>query len=213
MRIVLRGRLKKRLHREVAALQDEVADAVYAVENNAVLHDGTSIWRCYSGNRFSEDLDFYAPSPHFTKAFAQKISEHGLTLSKLKQTNNLVFSKITDGNTEVRAEFNFSAAKKGVPAEYERIDGSTMTVFTLTPEELFLEKISAYYNRRLIRDAYDVFFLSSKITPSPQLKAAATEFTARAQPPLDEENLKTIIYAGAIPSFRQITAALQRWQQ
>ena len=59
MRIPLANKLKKRLHSETAFLQDEVIDIVYGLEPNAVLHGGTAIWRCYQGNRFSEDLDFY----------------------------------------------------------------------------------------------------------------------------------------------------------
>ena len=59
MIIPLHKRLRKRAHVELALLQDEVMEILYGIENGLVLHGGTAIWRCYGGNRFSEDLDFY----------------------------------------------------------------------------------------------------------------------------------------------------------
>ena len=44
----------------LAELQDEVIDIIYnRVEPDATLYGGTAIWRCYGGNRFSEDIDIY----------------------------------------------------------------------------------------------------------------------------------------------------------
>ncbi|MFH1246948.1 MAG: nucleotidyl transferase AbiEii/AbiGii toxin family protein, partial [Candidatus Micrarchaeota archaeon] len=60
MNFPLANKLKKRLHLETATLQDEVVDLIYSI-SSPVLHGGTAIWRCYAGNRFSEDLDFYMP--------------------------------------------------------------------------------------------------------------------------------------------------------
>ena len=61
MKLPLFNRLKKRQHRELALLQDEITDIVYRISDEAVLHGGTAIWRCYGGNRFSEDIDIYIP--------------------------------------------------------------------------------------------------------------------------------------------------------
>ncbi len=49
--------------------------------------------------------------------------------------------------------------KKHVVKAFEMVDGSFITVNTLGPEELALEKVSAYMARRKVRDLYDVFFL------------------------------------------------------
>ena len=54
-------RLKKSAHKDIAAAQDLIVSALYEVFNDSVLHGGTSIWRCYKGNRFSEDVDAYIP--------------------------------------------------------------------------------------------------------------------------------------------------------
>ena len=81
MAIVLFNRLKKKLHREIALLQDELIDIIYSIEPNAVLHGGTAIWRCFQGNRFSEDLDFYlTPSKNFKETFFNACKARYLTL-------------------------------------------------------------------------------------------------------------------------------------
>ncbi|MBU3958073.1 MAG: nucleotidyl transferase AbiEii/AbiGii toxin family protein, partial [Nanoarchaeota archaeon] len=59
MQIPLQLKLKKKSHREIARLQDVVVDMMYRIFPKAVLHGGTAIWRCYKGNRFSEDIDVY----------------------------------------------------------------------------------------------------------------------------------------------------------
>ncbi|MBM3309818.1 MAG: hypothetical protein FJY77_06125, partial [Candidatus Altiarchaeales archaeon] len=53
--IPLALRLKKQAHKKVAEAQDIIVRELYNVFDNAVLHGGTAIWRCYQGNRFSED--------------------------------------------------------------------------------------------------------------------------------------------------------------
>jgi predicted nucleotidyltransferase component of viral defense system len=58
-KIPLSQRLKRRQHIEIARLQDIVMETLYRVFPESVLHGGTAIWRCYSGSRFSEDIDVY----------------------------------------------------------------------------------------------------------------------------------------------------------
>jgi predicted nucleotidyltransferase component of viral defense system len=58
-KIPLNQRLRRKQHIEIAKLQDFVMEALYRVFPEAVLHGGTAIWRCYSGSRFSEDIDMY----------------------------------------------------------------------------------------------------------------------------------------------------------
>ena len=44
-------------------LQDEVMQIVYGIDSKAVLHGGTSIWRCYGGKGFPEDLILLEQNP------------------------------------------------------------------------------------------------------------------------------------------------------
>ncbi len=211
MRIPLFNRLKKRLHVDTALLQDELVDIVYKVSPKAVLHGGTAVWRCYAGNRFSEDLDFYLGSGKgFEEGFRKALNSRGLSLLKFKKTANSIFSKISNGVVEVRFEAAFRKPKAFEPVPFERVDGSFMNVLTLSLENLLLEKLSAYRNRLLVRDLYDVFMLSSMVSPNKKLYSEVSSFLKTPKKPVDENNLKAIVFSGAVPSFEQMLLALKR---
>lgn len=212
MKLSLERRLKKKAHVDVARLQDELVSVAYELDNNAVLHGGTAIWRCYGGKRFSEDIDLYAGAAGKWDEISQTISARGLEASKLKKTGNLLYAKVVNAGVEVRLEVNFAVRKKGVLADYEKADGSFLQVLTLPPEELFLEKIAAYSNRRFARDLYDLAHLSPLVDEKIVCKEAK-KFVANIAKPVDVENLKAIVYEGNIPSFEQLRGALEgRWQ-
>jgi len=210
MKIPLENRLRKRLHIDIARLQDEVVEILYNIDNSLVLHGGTAVWRCYHGNRFSEDLDFYSPNiKKITNNLESEIKKHGLELKKFKKTENLIFCKIGYENVEIRIEINFAKKVNYILGKYENLDGTEMNVFVLSPEDLLLEKLSAYENRRFIRDIYDVFHLSSLIKDEKRISNLIREFLKEVKPPVDEKNLKALIYSGPIPSFNQIIEALK----
>ena len=211
MRLPLLNRLRKRLHMDIALLQDEVVDIVYSLAPNAVLHGGTAIWRCFSGNRFSEDLDFYLPAAgkDFGERFAAGLRSRGLSLLKFKRTESTIFSKVSNGAVEVRFEAAFRSPRSFEPRRFERADGSFMSVFTPAAEELVMEKIAAYGNRLLVRDAYDLFVLSHEASlGADALKKLAT-FSESPPMPVDEKSLRAVVFSGAVPSFGQIVAALK----
>lgn len=211
MRIALFNRLKKRVHREIALLQDEVIDVVYSVYPNAVLHGGTAIWRCYLTNRFSEDLDFYLlADDKFKRLFVKTIEARGLSLLKYKKTKNTVFSKISNGTVEVRFEAALRKVKGFEPKQFERVDGTFMDVFTLSPKQLVLEKIETYSNRRLVRDFYDIYVLSSMVSSNKKINEKMKVFLKQTKKPVDEKNLRVIVFSGAIPSFEQMRLVLKR---
>jgi predicted nucleotidyltransferase component of viral defense system len=211
MIIPLEKRLRKRMHVEIALLQDEAVEILYGIENGLVFHGGTALWRCYGGNRFSEDLDFYCRDiGKIEREFRKKAAERGLAVLKFKKTANLVFCKVSNGRAEIRVELNHSARKAAIVRSYEKADGSFMDVLTLAPEDLLLEKIDAYRNRRFIRDIYDVYHLSNYVKDEKMVKTSVLGLLESLEPPIDEENLKAIVYAGNIPSFGQIVEALKR---
>lgn len=210
MEIPLLHRLRKRAHAQVALLQDEVADLAYSIFPKITLHGGTCIWRCYGGNRFSEDLDFYLPKKEFgAEKLRESLSSRALSLDKLKMTENLLFSKISSNEAQVRLEINFSATKNPVVRTYEKADGSLMDVLALSAEELMLEKIAAYKSRRLIRDIYDIYHLSRIAKEDGEVTNEMRMLLQNPPKPLDERNLRTIVYAGVVPSFAQMIEALR----
>ncbi len=210
MIIPLEKRLKKRMHVEIALLQDEITELLYGIQNELVFHGGTSIWRCYGGNRFSEDLDFYcADIEKIERDFKKAAQSRGLSVDKFKKTANLIFCKISNGNVEVRVEINFAKSKSAISKPFEKTDGTFMEVLTLSPEELVVEKICAYQNRKFIRDIYDIYHLSNYALDK-KIGSKVAEFLGTIEKPVDMENLRAIVYAGNVPTFEQIVTALKR---
>jgi predicted nucleotidyltransferase component of viral defense system len=220
LKLPLANRLRRRAHRDVAELQDEVVEILYAVfpEAKLVLHGGTAVWRCFEGNRFSEDLDFYGVLPggvkDFEGRFRAAVETRGLRVAKFKATSNVVFAKVADAETEIRVELNVAAADKArdvAVGAFEKTDGGALEVFVLPARVLLEEKMAAFQSRRLVRDVYDVFFLSRDVDFDAALRAELKKFVdfAVKNPPLDEENLEVLVYSGAAPSFKQMLDALR----
>jgi len=208
MKIALSKKLKKRAHLELASLQDEVVDIFYSLNPEAVLHGGTAIWRCYDGNRFSEDLDFYSSlEGDFDKKLKEELEKRGLILQKYKKAPYVVFAKITNNRTTVRLEITSKKPQNKELKKYEKIDATYIDIYTLSPDELIKEKMGAYLGRKFIRDIYDIYHLSSYVqTPIQGIKG----FLDKLPPPIDEENLKTLVYSGVSPSFKEIVKILKR---
>jgi predicted nucleotidyltransferase component of viral defense system len=210
MEISIYNQLKKKLHRDVGFLQDEVVELLYDIFPEIIFHGGTSIWRCYKGNRFSEDLDFYLlREENIKQKLIFLLSKKDLQLIKYKETENLIFSKITSNNIIIQLEIRLLLKedlifKKSTPIEYRKIDGSTITVLSLTEKELLFEKAKAYHNRKLIRDIYDVYFFSNFVSLTIKEKKELEEIILNFKEPIDSENLKAIVYKGAIPNYSQM---------
>jgi predicted nucleotidyltransferase component of viral defense system len=77
---------------------------------------------------------------------------------KKKFTQNAFCSKIKRNDVEIRFEVLFKEIKNYITKEYETVEGLKFVINTLGPEELILEKISAYLKRKFIRDLYDIYF-------------------------------------------------------
>ena len=211
MDIPLEKRLKRRLHVEVGRLQDEVMDAAYSLDNRLVFHGGTCIWRCYSGSRFSEDLDLYCNKPdRIAEGLKGVLESRALVLAKFKRTANVIFAKISNGDVEVRLELNVAAKAAGEARRYEKINGSSIEVLCLSVEELLAEKAAAYKNRRFVRDLYDVYYLSGLARTSEAAKMAVADILEDYKKPIDERNLQVLVYAGAVPTSEQMLLALKR---
>jgi predicted nucleotidyltransferase component of viral defense system len=208
MNIPLKNLLKKQKQVELAFLQDEAIDIVFSLDKNAVFHGGTCIWRCYDGKRFSEDLDFYSSKKLMEKDFLKETKRRGLTLIKFRKTENSIYSKISSDRVECSIEFALRK-KKGILLDYFRTDGGIISVFGLSKEDLIIEKALAFSNRKLVRDVYDVYFLTAncdmkKITSD--LKTILNKWDS----PVDEKNLKSLVYSGPIPNYNQMLQTIKR---
>lgn len=213
--IPLQLRLKKKAHRAVSLAQDMLVTELYNYFPLAVLHGGTAIWRCYQGNRFSEDVDVYLPLKYKNerkiKDFLAVLKRKGFSIKKFNVTKNNVFSKMIYQRAEIQLEILFKDVKDRVLKEFELLDGTFMTVYTLSPEKLLLEKILAYNARRKIRDLYDIFFLLRFVKEKKAISKELTAFLASFKKPVDEPLLKSLILFGLVPKLSELLIYLEKW--
>jgi predicted nucleotidyltransferase component of viral defense system len=216
MKIPLALKLKRKLHRDIALAQDLLVEQLYKIFEKAVLHDGTAIWRCYGSNRFSEDVDVYVKPDGASKARMEKFFESlkriGFEIAEKRIKTNSVFSRLKLGQAEIRFEAIFKPVKAAL-GNYEKIDGSSIVVFTLTPEQLIEEKVSAYTKRLKIRDLYDIAFLLEKVKDRERVRKAIKALLSKYRPPKDEKELRVLLLTGAVPNKEQILAYIKRWQE
>src|SRR3989344_7396049 len=97
-------RLKKENQRRIAKIQDLIVVSLFEVfEKKAVLHGGTAIWRCYKGNRFSEDVDVYIIRDlEKLDEFFDILAKKGLALERKKISENSIYPSLKLENTIVR---------------------------------------------------------------------------------------------------------------
>jgi len=202
-------KLKIKEHKEIAQAQDLIVEALFNVFDKAVLHGGTSIWRCYNGNRFSEDIDVIIPKDlDKINIFFEKLAQRGFSILKKKITQNSLFSKLKINNIIVRFEALFKHVK-GILKEYITVDSTFLTVYTLASEDIIKEKINAYLSRLKIRDLYDIFFLlrySKKDIIKEDLKKLINNFKL----PIDKKELKVLIIEGICPSIEEMLDYIKR---
>lgn len=197
-------KLKKESHKKIAAAQDIIVQEIYAVFNNTVIHGGTAIWRCYNGNRFSEDVDVYIKRDveKLNIVFAN-LEKKGFMVEKKKIGENSLYSNLQFNRIFVRFEAVFKDVE-GVLKEYENADGNLTTVYTLTPEELIKEKVSAYLKRLKVRDLYDIFFLLRHVKKISEVKADLQKLIRNFKNPVDEKELRVLIIEGLIPTVEKM---------
>lgn len=207
MKIPLALKIKRKAHQDIAYVQDIIMNEVYQFFPKAVFHGGTAIWRCYNGNRFSEDIDMYLSEKNQVSAFFKNLQQKGFLIHKQKVTEQSLYSLLEFNRTQVRFEALFIHKKNAILKEYELIDSTYMTVYTLSGEDLLLEKIAACLKRGKVRDLYDIFFLL-RYTEGKRPKELGAIECAEIH---DEENLNAIILSGPIPTVKEMKEYIARW--
>ncbi|MEK6826078.1 MAG: nucleotidyl transferase AbiEii/AbiGii toxin family protein, partial [Nanoarchaeota archaeon] len=109
----------------------------------------------------------------------------------------------------IRFEATFQT-KKSVFKRYETSESFFINIFTLSPENLIIEKISAYLKRRKIRDLYDIFFLLNYIEKIDNVKRDLNKLIKNYKKPFDEEALAEIIITGAVPDSQQLIESIKK---
>ncbi len=203
-------KIKKKRHKEVAEAQDIIVEELYNFFENAVLHGGTAIWRCYQGNRFSEDIDAYLPrNTEKINEFFKSLKKKGFEIKKKKIKENSLYSALQINRTTVRFEALFKKSNRTLK-EYQTCQGTLVTVYTLTPEQLIKEKANAYLKRRKIRDLYDVFYLLRYAENQKEIRKTLKQLIKKYEPPTDQEQLKTLILTGITPDTQKMLEYIKR---
>src|SRR5438445_3864550 len=211
--IPLAEKLRKRLHRTVSAGKDILVAEAYNAFPSAVLHGGTAIWRCYKGNRFSEDLDFYLPSADKSRLdrLVANLGRRGLHKEKIKATRSAVFGKFSYLDVVVRFDASLREMSKYALRPFEMVDGTLIMVKMLEQTDLLLEKASAYMARRKVRDVYDVFFLLQILEDKRVVKKSLNELLLDFRRPVDERELKALVISGVAPTVTKMLEVIREW--
>ncbi len=209
-KLPLNLKLKKKTQRDLAYAQDVLVEELYNFFPQAIIHGGTAIWRCYNGNRFSEDLDAYIPKDKkIIEDFFTHLEKKGFRIIKKKIKENSVYSELIYNDISIRFEATFQT-KKFIFKKYETSESFFINVYTLTPEEFIKEKVDAYLKRRKIRDLYDIYFLLNYIEDINEIKENLKKLIKNFENPIDEENLAVIIISGSVPNFKQLLEEIKR---
>ncbi len=214
--------------RAKAVWEDVLVELLYNKYKDLVFHGGTAIWRCYGGNRFSRDIDFYynakSKSPkECNKEFSNFFKEREFTLKKRsynRDTKTMQF--LVQARDKMKVDINLGY-KKGSPADYTRMDGSKSVVLALKPIELLNEKIDAYSDKLShpssikqpeAQDLYDIYYLTTIIKERSAATAARLgkllESIDEDQPP-DMPGLGNLIISGIAPTFGFMIESIRSW--
>jgi len=197
-------KLKKAGHKEIAKAQDLIVEELYKAFDKAILHGGTSIWRCYHGNRFSEDIDVYIPKDmDKLNALFESLAKNGFRILKKKIGDNSMYSNLEFNRTVVRFEAIFKKTE-GILKEYKTAEGNLIIVYTLKPEQLVKEKIDAYLRRYKVRDLYDLFFLLRYVEDRNSIKKELKIFINSFKQPYDQKELRVLIIEGLVPDINKM---------
>ncbi len=201
------NRLKRPEFIALARLQDRFIEMVYALDNDFVMHGGTAIWRCYGGNRFSYDIDGYVMSKKESRLLGDnitwEIAKVGLKLKRIAHIGDALFITISEGETDMKVEIVPSKKRiVSISTPYEKIDGTMLSIRTLTPDDFVLEKINAYEERHYARDLYDIYQLMGKIEAGGITEKKLKKFINAIEPPLEGQGgIKGMVLSGVEPSF------------
>lgn len=208
--------LKKSRHKDVALAQDLIIEELFKIFDNAILHGGTSIWRCYKGNRFSEDIDVYIPrNIEKIDSLFNSLTKKGFKIVKKKVSKNSLYSELELNRTRVRFEAIFKSLK-GKLVEYETIEGNLLAIYSLSPEQIINEKVETYLKRLEIRDLYDIFFLIRYVKEEKEIKEKIAKLIRNYKNPIDEKELKILIIKGLTPKTEDMLIYIKdflKWEK
>jgi len=211
--IPLNLKLRKKAEKEIAYAQDIIVGELYRFFPNAIIHGGTAIWRCYQGNRFSENVDVYInKDERKIEDFFKSLEGKGFKIIKKRVKEASLYSELILNSTLLRFEATFQK-KKPFLKKYETSESFFINVYTLSPEDLIIEKVETYLKRRKIRDLYDISFLISYAENKKTVENCLKRLIENYEKPVDEANLRNLIIIGAVPNSNELLMEIKKWEK
>jgi uncharacterized protein len=150
--------------------QDLFLSEICKKTNKLIFKGGTALYKLYSLERFSEDLDFSIISPFDVKSLIEEIVRgiDGASIKQIKETKNSISIKIgfkgilTIYNT-LRLDISITNSileefdVKTLVSSYPDINPFSIRIMNIN--EILAEKIHSLLARQKARDLYDIFFL------------------------------------------------------
>ena len=103
------------------------------MDNKIVLHGGTAIWRCYAGNRFSDDLDLYVKSDNEVSGIRNDVSfvlkRYGINIENVAAIGKSTIITVSDSGTKIKLEIGKAGtAINPVERIYEHSNGTRINI-------------------------------------------------------------------------------------
>ena len=138
------------------------------------------------------------------------LKNKGFKIIKKRLKENSLYSGLEFKSIETKFEATFQN-KKPFFKKYETAESFFINVYTLTSEDLIIEKVETYLSRKKIRDLYDIAFLINHVENKELVKSYLKKLIEKFEKPIDEENLANIIIVGLVPNSNQLLMEIERW--
>jgi hypothetical protein len=139
-------------------LQDRIFGVASSYDENLILTGGTALARLYFGHRFSDDIDLFTSQPQagrLGRDLANALVHAGFDVEPVHVAPDFFRGMISDGVTHVQLDVAPDSPRVALPAR------SVLGVFAHSLRDIAANKISAYENRVEVKDAVDLYYLSS----------------------------------------------------
>lgn len=148
-----------RKHGILTPFQEEALQAVFSIPEaeSFALAGGTALSEYYLGHRLSEDLEIFSFEADAVHLLGERLMSDlptilpGASISRFRRYPTFQGFLVTGPNSNLKVDIGVAAAPR--LGDFGRVEG----VNVLGSLDLFVDKLHAFYSRRVPRDAVDVW--------------------------------------------------------
>ena len=189
----------------LSAFQKEVLHAFVNLpdSNRFYLTGGTALAEFYFGHRLSFDLDLFTSDQPLISPFSRLFELDAVKFlppeSNVKSIRRFAtFAECEVGNRDekVRVQFAYDS-----PFQFQRPEESEFGVMVNNVEDIYVDKLLAFYGRAEARDAVDLFFILKTRDPEELFRLAAQK----------DPGFDLYWFAVALEKVRKFPDEMKRW--